>query len=241
MAARPTGSRPAAANDASASTQPDRRILRLAHRGDWRVAPENSLAALVTGALATHADGIEFDVHLASDGTPVVIHDPTLERVQGTDAAVASLSSEALASLGVPDLASVLAAVPDSAFLDVELKVVPNSAVKAALLSARGRTPQDAVVSSFLPDAVRALGRLLPGWRRWLNSRTLDDDIVALAQTLQAHGIAAEWRAITPAAARRVHDAGLDLVAFTVTREATVRRLEDLGVMAACVEGRPLD
>ena len=151
------------------------------------------------------------------------------------------LSAEALATLGVPDLASVLAAVPRSAFLDVELKVVPNAAVKAALLAARGRAPEDAVVSSFLPEALRALARLLPGWRRWLNSATLDGGVVARALELGCRAIAAEWHAITPATARLVQDAGLDLATYTVTREVTVVRLEGLGVMAACVEGRPLD
>ena len=46
------------------------RTLRLAHRGDWRAAPENSLAAL-TAALANPAcDGIEFDVRASSDRRP---------------------------------------------------------------------------------------------------------------------------------------------------------------------------
>jgi len=225
----------------SAPTEPNRRILRLAHRGDFRLAPENSLTALVSGALATHADGLEFDVRLAADGTPVIYHDPTLERVHGRDTAVEDMTAEALAGLGVPDLASVLAAVPQSAFLDVELKVVPNAAVKAALVKARGSAPMDAVVSSFQPDGLRALARSLPGWRRWLNSHVLDGDVIALALELGCHGIAAEWHAITAAAARRVREADLDLVAFTVTREATVLRLEALGVMAVCVEGHPLD
>ena len=217
------------------------RILRLAHRGDWRLAAENSLPALVSGALATHADGLEFDVHLAADGTPVVIHDASLRRVQGVDTAVASLSADALAAHGVPDLESVLAAVPESAFLDIELKVVPTARVKAALLAARGAAPADAVVSSFRPDALRALARLLPRWPRWLNSDHLDADVVAQALDLGCQAIASEWRAIPPAKARMVGDAGLELAAFTVTRESTVRRLEGLGVSAICVEGRPLD
>ena len=59
------------------------RTLRLAHRGDWRAAPENSLAAL-TAALANPAcDGIEFDVRASSDRVPVCNHDATLERVHG--------------------------------------------------------------------------------------------------------------------------------------------------------------
>jgi glycerophosphoryl diester phosphodiesterase len=53
--------------------------LIIGHRGASARAPENTHAAF---KLAFHwkADGIEFDVRLARDGVPVVIHDPTLTR-----------------------------------------------------------------------------------------------------------------------------------------------------------------
>jgi glycerophosphoryl diester phosphodiesterase len=216
-------------------------ILRLAHRGDWRLAPENSLPALVAGAEATRSDGLEFDVHLAADGTPVVIHDRSLARVQGVEDLVAQMDAGALAAHGVPTLVDVLAAVSPSAFLDVELKVVPSAAVAAALEASRGASPSDAVVSSYLPDALREIARLLPGWPRWLNRDWLDGEVVELALSLGCRGIAAEWRAVTPATARLVQRAGLQVAAFTVRRESTVRRLERLGVRAVCVEARPLD
>ena len=221
--------------------RPASHTLRLAHRGDWRHAPENSLEALVAGTLATSCDGLEFDVHLAADGTPVVIHDRTLRRVQGLDHVVADLDGPALAAHGVPALAEVLAAVPTTAFLDVELKVVPSARVAELLIAARGERPDDAVVSSYLSEAQRALARLLPGWRRWLIRDWLDAGVVDEALALGCQGIAAEWRAITPATARLVREADLDLAAFTVRRAATVRRLERLGLRAICVEGRPLD
>ncbi|MFI5292531.1 MAG: glycerophosphodiester phosphodiesterase [Candidatus Limnocylindrales bacterium] len=217
------------------------RILRLAHRGDWRSAPENSLAALVAGARAPRSDGLEFDVHLSADGTPVVIHDPSLARVQGVDGQVATIDTGVLASLGVPTLADVLTALPSTAFLDVELKVTPNATLTRVLEAARGRAPADAVVSSYLPDALIAVTRRLPRWQRWLNSDWLDAGVIERARSLECRGISAQWRSINPKSARMVREAGLDLVAFTVRREATVRRLEHLGVWAVCVEGRPLD
>ena len=38
------------------------RTLRLAHRGDWRAAPENSLAAFLAALAIPACDGLEFDV-----------------------------------------------------------------------------------------------------------------------------------------------------------------------------------
>ena len=39
-----------------------RRTLRLAHRGDWRRAPENTLAAFLAALAVPGCDGLEFDV-----------------------------------------------------------------------------------------------------------------------------------------------------------------------------------
>lgn len=51
----------------------------IAHRGNSMHCPEDTRESFRSG-LALGADALEFDVRLASDGTPVVIHDPTLER-----------------------------------------------------------------------------------------------------------------------------------------------------------------
>jgi glycerophosphoryl diester phosphodiesterase len=58
---------------------PGRLPLIIGHRGACARAPENTFASF---NLAFHwkADGIEFDVRLARDGVPVVMHDPVLAR-----------------------------------------------------------------------------------------------------------------------------------------------------------------
>lgn len=60
-------------------TAPLGRTRLIAHRGGPRYAPENTLAAF-THAIEVGADMLECDVHLSSDGEPVIIHDETLER-----------------------------------------------------------------------------------------------------------------------------------------------------------------
>lgn len=76
--------------------------LIIGHRGASKVAPENTLAAFER-ALFDGADGIEFDVRLARDNVPVVIHDATLRRTAALhlDAPIASLSSSALSDIDV--------------------------------------------------------------------------------------------------------------------------------------------
>jgi glycerophosphoryl diester phosphodiesterase len=107
----------------------------------------------VRAALAVPGcDGLEFDVRLSRDGIPVVLHDATLERVQGRPERAPELTAAELGALGVPTLAAVLAAVPPPAFLDVELKEDLGEAVVDVLRSARGSDLADAAVSSFSGD-----------------------------------------------------------------------------------------
>lgn len=50
-----------------------------AHRGGGKLAPENTLAGIRLAARLGFS-AVEFDVMLSGDGTPVLIHDETLER-----------------------------------------------------------------------------------------------------------------------------------------------------------------
>lgn len=52
------------------------RPLVFAHRGDTSVEPENTIAAI--RAASGWADGVEFDVHLAPDGSWRLSHEPLL-------------------------------------------------------------------------------------------------------------------------------------------------------------------
>lgn len=215
--------------------------LRLAHRGDWRRAPENSLPALLAALAVPGCDGLEFDVRVAADGVPVLAHDSTLERVHGVRSRVDSLTSDELAGFGIPTLEAVLEAVPRAAFLDVELKGDPGRAAVDVLTAGRGPGLERAVVSSFEVATLERVGRLAPGWPRWLNAEDLTDGTIATAVRLECRGISAEWRAIDARSVTSVRAAGLELAAFTVRRRPTYRRLEALGVVAICAEGAALD
>lgn len=74
--------------------------LILGHRGASAVAPENTLAAF-SRAILDGAEGIEFDVRLSRDGTPMVIHDAGLRRTALIDRLVCELSSEELQKIDV--------------------------------------------------------------------------------------------------------------------------------------------
>ena len=215
--------------------------LRLAHRGDWRAAPENSLEALVAATRIRGCDGVEFDVRLSRDGVPVLLHDEMLGRVQRRPERVDALDAVTLACAGIPTLTGVLDALPLSAFLDVELKGDAHGEPTAAVLrTARGDAPERALVSSFEPATLDTMRTLLPGWRRWLNAEDLGPATLSMALGLGCSGVSALWGEITTETFRRASDAGLDVAAWTVRSAPMVERLGRLGVVACCVEGEAL-
>ncbi|SDB18129.1 glycerophosphodiester phosphodiesterase family protein [Eubacterium oxidoreducens] len=106
-----------------------------AHRGASADYPENTIVAF-EGALEEGADEVEMDVHLSSDGEPVVIHDANLKRTTGLDANVWELKaseiealdagkwfSEEFEGVTIPAFEEVLETLKDKDIkLNVELK-----------------------------------------------------------------------------------------------------------------------
>ena len=70
----------------------------IGHRGYAARAPENTLVS-IDAALRAGARAVEFDVHVASCGTPVLIHDETLDRTTDGDGPVSRQTLEQLRTL----------------------------------------------------------------------------------------------------------------------------------------------
>jgi glycerophosphoryl diester phosphodiesterase len=217
------------------------RTLRLAHRGDWRRAPENTIPAFLAALRVPGCDGLEFDVRAARDGTAVCYHDDTLTRVHGIDRRVDDASAAELEELGIPTLEAALQAIPRRPFLDVELKGDPGRAAFEALVAGRGPGLERAVVSSFDPAALERIAGYAPGWPRWLNAHDAAAETLAGAADLGCRGVSVEWHALDRGAMERARAADLEVAAWTVRRRPTVRRLERFGVAAICVEAAALD
>jgi len=238
MAERPTS---------GARDDPGRpRTLRLAHRGDWRAAPENSLAAILAALTVAGCDGLEFDLRNSLDRVPVLLHDADLARVQNVPVKCSTLTAEELSAHGIPTFKEVLDAVECDVFLDVELKERVDAAIDLLELE-RGRvgddgTPQlrSAVVSSFNHDILRWLAATRPAWPRWLNAYDLSPSTVAAASELGCEVISAQWHAIDEDAVARARAAGIDVAAWTIRHAADYAGLESLGLRAVCVEAAAL-
>ena len=221
--------------------------LRLAHRGDWRNAPENSVAAMQAALAIPGCDGLEFDVRAASDGVPILLHDPSLLRVQGVDAVPSALTAAECADLGISMLGDVLRAVGCDPFLDVELKERVPAAIDVLEIE-RGRIDDEgrpelrnAVVSSFDAAVLGWLAEAQPTWPRWLNAFALTPASIELAASLGCAAVSANWSGIDAGSVERARDAGLGVAAWTVRSLDDYRRISALGAIAICAEAAALD
>ena len=99
------------------------RPLILGHRGASAVAPENTLAAF-SRAMSDGADGIEFDVRLARDRIPVVIHDATLKRTGLIQRVVSELTAKELQKIDVGSWFADRTRSPQSSFIAEKLPLL---------------------------------------------------------------------------------------------------------------------
>lgn len=214
-------------------------VERIGHRGASREFPENSLPAFER-ALALGADGVELDVHLTSDGIPVVHHDPDVRMTSGTGRSIrpirelrwSELSRVALAAnVFVPSLEQVLELVASRGTVYVELKGV---GVEEGALAVIRRSTARCAVHSFDHATVARAARIAPEVRRGILFDSYPPDVESAMRAAMALDVWPQWELIDARLVQRVHSAGGRVIAWTVNTTAAAQRLLELGVDGLC-------
>lgn len=78
----------------------------VAHRGDWRYAPENSVAA-IEHSIAVGVDVVELDLQLTRDSVLIVMHDATLNRTTTGKGRVADWTLDSIRTLKLKNGCSI--------------------------------------------------------------------------------------------------------------------------------------
>jgi len=226
-------------------------MLVLGHRGEPRLAPENTVAsfALIRDDLERGVDGAECDVQMTMDGELVVIHDEKVDRTTDGHGWVKDFTLQDLRKLNagvrfpgplrhepIPTMQEVLEVFSETrATLNIELKnsSVPYDGMEERLLELVGRYSVSVVYSSF---NVRSMGRI----------RTLDakartgllyepwlikaPDVVTAAREQGASAIHPYVLNTLDGFIHEVHDAGLAMAPWTVDLSVLVRHFAAEGV-----------
>ncbi|MEM6814933.1 MAG: glycerophosphodiester phosphodiesterase family protein [Bacteroidota bacterium] len=77
-------------------------VLVVAHRGDWRNAPENSIPA-IKNCIKMGVDMVELDVRLTKDSIPILMHDKSLDRTTTGSGKVSDYTLDQIKTLFLRD------------------------------------------------------------------------------------------------------------------------------------------
>lgn len=223
----------------------------LAHRGGGSLAPENTLVALRVGATFGFA-GAEIDARLAACGTPVLLHDPTVDRTTDDSGLVRDLAADELRNMDagvwfgneytgehVPTLEAASAlARSQGQWLNVEIKAEPPDEEEAGRIIARevarqwqGTSPLPLLSSFSLPALVGARAAA-PEIPRGLLLEALPEDWLDLARSLGCSSVHCRQDTIDRKVVEAAHAAGFGILAYTVNETARALALFEMGVDA---------
>ena len=110
-------------------------VMIAAHRGLWRIAPENSLPA-IEGSIASGAEIVEIDVKRTKDGVLILMHDDSVNRTTNGTGNVSDLTfsqiqelrlreglggpSAAVTDVQIPTLEQALVATKDRTMINLD-------------------------------------------------------------------------------------------------------------------------
>lgn len=214
----------------------------VAHRGGGSLAPENTLGAIRLGA-SLGFRGVEFDVMLAGDGTPVVIHDETTERTTGVQGRVSLLPYAQLEKLDAGN-GEIIPRYRKAAELCRALGLWANVEIKPA--GGRDRATGEAVaaasrelwrgaelppvLSSFSVVALEAAQATAPELPRGFLTDELPQDWERTVRRLGCVSVHCNHETLTEPQAKAVREAGYALACWTVNDPVAGRRLLQWGV-----------
>lgn len=232
----------------------DRNFVRngaTAHRGNSADYPENTIPAFKS-ALSLGVDWIELDIHKTKDGQIVVIHDATTSRVGNRNLQVSEVTFEELksvdvahefrirkkltlkeySSLSVPLLSDIIRLIMQQN--ETRLSIQPKAnCVKETIAMIKKLNAEPWVGfndgSLHKMKEVKKEAKLIPVfWDRPADTN-IDEDL-KIAQKEGFESIVINHFGITKAKVDKIHEAGLEIGAWTVNDPARTKTLLSMGV-----------
>ena len=226
----------------------------VAHRGGGKLAPENTLAAIDTGARFGHTM-IEFDVKLSQDGQIFLLHDDNLERTSNGWGVAGRLPWSDLLQVDagswfsrdfkgepLPLLSQVAQRCREHGMMaNIEIKPTTGTGPLTGETVARAArelwaemTPP--LLSSFDINALAAAQQAAPELPRGLLLDEWRDDWRALTTQLGCVSIHLNHRLLDEARIAALKDAGLRILVYTVNKPERAAELLRAGVDAICTD-----
>jgi glycerophosphoryl diester phosphodiesterase len=214
-------------------------MLIYAHRGSSGTEPENTIRAF-RQAITDGAGGVELDVHLSSDGVPVVIHDRDVSRTTNGTGNIDELNLGTIKGLDagngerVPTLTEVLHLVAGKLKLYVEVKQAGIAQTVIDVLE--GYPNAEWLIASFDLDTVRQARSISATAELWPISVMLTDEVLKCAVEVRATAVSLHSIAATADTAEQLSASGLGMAVWTVNDVSEAHRVQQLGAVALCTD-----
>jgi glycerophosphoryl diester phosphodiesterase len=219
----------------------------IGHRGARREAPENTLGGF-RHLRGLGIDSVELDLHLASDGKLVVIHDYTTDRTTGSTGVVARMTSTELATLNaaatfkdwsgcepIPSLEDVLSEWPALDAIQLEVKTAPVHSIPLLTATLADLIEDHQLVNRVTVTShdVRVLARMkqcYPHIRRGLVAERFARSPLNTCRHLGCELLVMDHLGLTEAVIEIAHAMGMHVSTWTVNNENAALRLYRKGV-----------
>jgi glycerophosphoryl diester phosphodiesterase len=209
----------------------------VSHRGNTegpRGGPSENTLDAVARAVQAGFNWVEVDVHLTSDGVPVLHHDPQIVRPDASTVAIRSLGLEELRSVSahIPTLEEALEGFPQLSFVIEEkpYRSYSDAAVAAQAVSElvrRHRRDRELMIDSFSmvqAASSKASCDCAVGWDLPFRKR-VSDELLGAAVMAELDWIFIDQSVATPELIRRAHANGLRVMVYTVNDVELLHRL----------------
>lgn len=216
----------------------------IAHRGGGTLAPENTLAGIRLAAAMGYR-AVEFDVMLSGDGTPLLIHDETLERTTNGQGRVCDTDDRTLLALDagngerIPLFCEAARLCRTLGLLaNVEIKPATGheiaTADKVARLAAEiwRDAPEQVLISSFVIEALAIARERAPDLPRSLLYEDVPADWPEVFSRLQATALHCDAERLGDDVLAQAARLGVPVVCYTVNDPQVARTLTRRGVSA---------
>ncbi len=221
-------------------------ILVIAHRGASGDAPENTLAAFNL-AVEQGADVVELDVHMTTDGHPVVVHDDTVDRTTDGSGHVRTKTLAELKALDagswfdsgfagerIPTLDEVVVWARGKTTLSIEIKNTPHRhrGIEASVTGVLERRSAlaDHEVFSFDHQCIQRIKAREPEVFTGVCYNADPVDHPALAAAASATALHPMFHHVRADVVRDAHAAGLLVFPWIVDAYQDIRDMALLGV-----------
>ncbi|MBQ7923517.1 MAG: MBL fold metallo-hydrolase [Clostridia bacterium] len=210
-------------------------FVNYAHRGASEYTPENTFLAFYTG-MYMGANGIETDVQMTKDGVLVLFHDDTITRLTGAEGRVSDYTLDELRQYtfetnGQTDKIVVLEDfLRQFAFRDITFAIEIKQAgiePQIADMIRKYHVEDKAIVTSFMPECIRAIKEYAPELHIGLLTKNVTDDTVAYLKQIGAEEICPRAVDVTPEKTAIWHREGLNVRPWGVKNEELMRQVYD--------------